>query len=337
MSSILAFSRVTIDSVHYLPLSAIAREMRGGFQADGESQVWSMRVGPHELRASPRMGVVLIDQNPQLVSPAPVLRDGELYLPESVFSRWLSGWRAPPLPVRPGRPPSGYLKTVVIDAGHGGKDPGAIGRAGLREKSVTLDIARRMRDLLQQDGLNVVMTRDSDRFISLSRRCQIANQERGDLFVSVHANASRRRSISGYEVYILSDATDDHARALEAAENASLESEVGASASQQTEAIVWDLLYTENRAESRELASSICRGLALTQFSSRNRGVKSARFYVLKGTRMPAILVEVGFVSHPAEEERLRTAEHRQRLAEGIRKGILSFRAQAEKRYAYTP
>ena len=221
---------------------------------------------------------------------------------------------------------------VSLDAGHGGHDPGAIGRAGLREKSVTLDITRRLRDLLEQEGFRVVMTRDQDRFISLSQRSEVANRQKADLFVSIHANASRRRSISGFEVYYLSEATDDHARAIEAAENALLPSEVGESTPKGTQAIVWDLLYTEYRAESTELAAQVCRGLTKSQIPSQNRGVKSARFAVLKGARMPAILIEVGFVSHLAEEARLRTATYRQRVAEGIRNGILAFQEDYEER-----
>ena len=181
------------------------------------------------------------------------------------------------------------------------------------------------------------MTRYKDRFISLGGRSRVANKQGGDLFISVHANASRSRSVSGFEAYYLSEATDDHARAIAAAENASLPDEVGEAVPTHTEAIIWDLLYTEHRAESTELAREICRGLADRRLSSRNRGVKSARFAVLKGARMPAVLVEVGFVSHPGEESRLGSASYRQRLAEGIRNGILGFRDRLEKQYAFAP
>ena len=128
-------------------------------------------------------------------------------------------------------------------------------------------------------------------------------------------------------MYYLSEATDDHARALQAAENASLPQEMAEGVeSEETEAIVWDLLYTEHRAESTELAASVCRGLKRERIPSQNRGVKSARFAVLKGSRMPAILVEIGFITHKAEEARLRSASYRQVLAEGIRSGIVAFR-----------
>ena len=142
-----------------------------------------------------------------------------------------------------------------------------------------------------------------------------------------------RRSVSGFEAYYLSEATDDHPRAMEAAENAALPGEMDNGVSRETELILWDLLYTENRAESSDLAGHICRGMAGSGIS-KNRGVKSARFAVLKGSRMPAVLVEVGFLTHPAEESRLRSAEHRQRIAEGIRRGVRSFREELERQYA---
>ncbi len=321
--------RLTIGSINYLPSSAVCRQLQGQGQWDPQSQIWTLTVGTHELRVTPQMPVALIDRLPYPLLSPPILDKGEILLPESIWDRWIATWEVPAPPPVPSAPL--HLKTIILDAGHGGHDPGAIGRSGLREKLVTLDVTQRLRDLLAQDGFRVVMTRDRDRFISLSRRSEIANRAEADLFISIHANASRRRSISGFEVYVLSEATDDHARALEAAENASLPEEVGEGISTETEAIVWDLLYTEHRTESNELAASVCRGLARAKVPSQNRGVKSARFAVLKGTRMPAVLIEVGFVTHAGEEARLRSADYRQRLAEGIRDGILAFRESYER------
>lgn len=323
-----AAQRIWIASKPYLPYSAFLKtgQVKGSW--DPEAFVWTLNVGRHELRASPQMAVVIVDGSAEEIPAPPLLRDGELLLPDLVWNRWVGRWAAqqPPLPsdFLPG------LKTIVLDAGHGGHDPGAIGRSGLREKAVTLDVALRLKGLLEREGFQVVMTRDRDRFISLSQRSQMANRQEADLFVSIHANAARIRSISGFEVYALSEATDDHARALEAAENASLPLEGGQAVASETEAIVWDLLYTEHRAESMELAAQVCRGLR-GRLPSQNRGVKTARFAVLKGSRMPAILIEVGFVSHPAEEQRLRNSSYRQHLAEGIRDGILVFRESRAK------
>ena len=329
-ASFLAAHRVQIGSAGYLPVDAVARELQGQEQWDAEAQVWHLALGGHELRAAAQMPVVLVDGAAFSVQPAPLIRGGRLYLPERIWSDVLAHWRLPERPAAPAR----RLRTIVIDAGHGGHDPGAQGRGGLKEKNVTLDIARRLRDLLVQDGFRVVMTRYDDRFIPLYGRTAIANREGADLFISVHANASRRQAVSGFEAYYLSEATDDHARAMEAAENASLPGEMDNGVTRETEAILWDLLYTENRAESSDLAAHICRGMAGVGLLSRNRGIKSARFAVLKGTRMPAVLVEVGFISHPSEESRLRDAGHRQRVAGGIRRGILGFRDEIQRQYA---
>lgn len=326
--------RIAIGGTSYLPSSAIIKGLNGAGRWDSETPVWTLTVGTHELKASPQIPTVLIDEEVLLLSAPPVVRNGELLLPERLWKERLSRWVTPPpihVPPSPGR-----LGLIVLDPGHGGHDPGAIGRTGLREKEVTLDIARRLKDLLSHDGFRVVMTRGDDRFISLGRRSQIANSQGADLYVSIHANASRSRSASGFETYTLSEATDDHARALEAAENASLPSEVGGTLHSETDAIVWDLLYTEHRAESTELAREICWGLKQSGLRSQNRGIKSARFAVLKGSRMPAVLVEVGFITHPKEEGWLRTASYRQTIAEGIRKGIFSFKNNRDEKYAST-
>lgn len=327
--SLLASHRITLGSASYLPSSILEKELHAQSRWDIEAQVWVLSVGIHEFRATPQMPVVLVDGIPQPLPAVPVMRQGQILLPEIAFTRWMAPWipaaPPPPVPVRP------HLRTIILDPGHGGHDPGAISRAGLREKSVVLDVALRLKELLQRDGFRVVMTREKDRFISLSGRSEIANREGADLFISVHANASRRRSISGYEVYYLSEATDDHARSLEAAENISLPEEVGKVAPR-TAAIVWDLLYSEYREESRELAASVCQGLKNRRIPFQNRGVKTARFAVLKGARMPAVLVEIGFISHSQEEARLREAPYRQAIAEGVRNGIASFARSHERR-----
>jgi len=311
--------------------------MGGTERWDTDIQVWYLTAGRHELRLAPELTVVLVDGLPLVLSRPPVMRSGKLFLPESLWRQTLSKWKGEPAPSLTARPSLSKtrIKTIVVDAGHGGKDPGASGRSGLKEKTVVLGIARRLRDLLARDGFRVIMTRYDDRFISLSRRTEIANQEGADLFISIHANAARSRKVSGYEAYYLSEATDDHARAMAASENAVLPTGVdNGSVPDGMLPIVWDLLYTEHRAESTELATSIVQGMARRRLPTQNRGVKSARFYVLKGTRMPAVLIEVGFISHPQEERRLRDRDYRQRIAEGIRNGVLSFRNNVEMLHA---
>ncbi|MEW6101398.1 MAG: N-acetylmuramoyl-L-alanine amidase, partial [Candidatus Omnitrophota bacterium] len=155
------------------------------------------------------------------------------------------------------------IKKIVIDAGHGGKDPGTIGRSGVREKDINLDIAKRLSLLLKSEGYQVILTRSVDRFIPLSGRADIANNAKADLFISIHSNANRVRSINGFEAYYVSPKVSDSKRAYASAKNMALdlESSCFASSSLNLKAILWDMLYTSCRAESIELSHSICRAM----------------------------------------------------------------------------
>ncbi|MDD5129112.1 MAG: N-acetylmuramoyl-L-alanine amidase [Candidatus Omnitrophica bacterium] len=218
------------------------------------------------------------------------------------------------------------LNKVVIDAGHGGNDPGAIGKNGLREKDVNLDIARRLSDLLRAEGVRTVLTRSSDKFIPLSGRVNIANRSGADLFISLHSNANRSRSLSGFEVYYVAPSISDSKRASMTAKSASLrlKNAVFASNSPDLQAIIWDMIYTNSRAESIDLAHSLCRVMD-SSIDANILGVKGARFQVLKGVRTPGVLIEVGFVSNLNEERLLRSSAYRQKLAEGILEGIRGY------------
>lgn len=229
------------------------------------------------------------------------------------------------------------IETIVIDPGHGGKDPGAIGYKGLREKDVVLDIGKRLKKVLEENGFRVEMTRDNDVFISLGSRANISNKIKPDFFVSIHANAARSSSACGFEVYYLSDAMDDNARAVAAAENAvlELEDDFKIKHSSALDATIWDLLYDEYRLESKEMAASMCDTLQCSSIG-KNRGVKSARFYVLKGVRSPSVLVEVGFVSNRLEEARLRDASFRQQIAEALARGIINYKQRYEETDGFT-
>ncbi|HDL09943.1 MAG TPA: hypothetical protein ENG39_01640 [Candidatus Omnitrophica bacterium] len=230
-------------------------------------------------------------------------------------------------------PPSQWykIKKIVIDAGHGGKDPGAIGPSGLKEKDVTLSIARILRNKLQRVGYQVVMTRDSDKFISLWKRVYIANKENADLFISIHANSSRSRRACGFEVYYLAPASDEESRALAAAENYPLGMAEKIPDNTAVQATIWDLLYSENRKDSIQLANNIVRALN-KEMGTRNRGVKSANFYVLRGAQMPAILIEVGFISNRYEESKLKTWAFKNKIADAIVEGIKNY----EREYILT-
>ncbi|MCX5700085.1 MAG: N-acetylmuramoyl-L-alanine amidase [Candidatus Omnitrophica bacterium] len=223
-------------------------------------------------------------------------------------------------------PISTKIKKVVIDAGHGGNDPGAIGRTGLREKDVNLDIAKRLAALLKSEGVEVVLTRSSDRYIPLDTRVQITNNSKADLFISVHSNANRSRSMNGFEIYYVATSVSDSTRAMIAARSSSLNLENAdfASHSLALKAMLWDMIYTYDRAESIYLGRSICRSIG-DNLDVRVIGVKNARYVVLRGARMPAILIEVGFLSNSQEERMLRNAAYRAKIAQGILYGISNY------------
>ena len=223
--------------------------------------------------------------------------------------------------------PERAIKRIVLDPGHGGDDPGALGRRGTREKVVVLDVARRLKKKLEKQGFEVIMARDSDQFVSLADRSKCGNSHKADLFVSIHANWSPNRAACGLETYFLSEAKTDWERAVAARENAS--SQAGDSGSAldaggDVGLILADLAQNEYLVESSELAGRI-QEKTVSYARIKDRGVRQANFYVLRNNFMPAVLVECGFLSNRSEEKLLRDDDHRERLAEGISRGIAEF------------
>ncbi|RMG56872.1 MAG: N-acetylmuramoyl-L-alanine amidase, partial [Deltaproteobacteria bacterium] len=214
---------------------------------------------------------------------------------------------------------------VVLDPGHGGRDPGAVGRYGTKEKWVTLKIARKLKGLLQKDGrFSVVLTRERDVYLSLEKRAAIANAAKADMFISIHTNASRRRWARGVSTYLLGrKATDRDALELAMRENGEMAKEGGIST------ILLDLLNYGKERESLRLAKSINDSLygAVKRRSrrTRNLGVKRAPFYVLFGSSMPAVLVEVCFITNPTEEKLLRRDSFITSVARAIYGGIVEY------------
>jgi N-acetylmuramoyl-L-alanine amidase len=214
---------------------------------------------------------------------------------------------------------------IVVDAGHGGWDMGTVGRQGLLEKDLALEIAQRLGVLLEQRlGLEVIYTRTDDTFVPLGRRAAIANQVGADLFISVHANYSSMSAARGVETYYTSDGPSTQVLAEE-------EKEVGSAPELQMAAS--DL---RNKSDaSRKLATSVQQSLygslAAKSPGVRNRGVKAASFVVLTGTTMPAILAEVSFVSSPADEHNLQDPFYRQNIAEALYRGVARYAANSAK------
>ena len=216
------------------------------------------------------------------------------------------------------------VKTIVLDPGHGGKDPGAVGRGGLKEKDVTLAIAKLLKPMLEAKGFRVLMTRDKDVYVSLDERTAFANSHLADLFVSIHTNASRNRRARGVETYFLGVAMD-----RDSSETALLENAITQQTLADLEKILLDLTRTSNLKQSSMLAESVQENL-FHGLSKRNRlvkdhGVKQASFYVLIGAQMPAILVETSFISHPTEERLLRDPSYLKLVSSSILRGILDY------------
>jgi len=216
------------------------------------------------------------------------------------------------------------MRRVVVDPGHGGRDTGAIGPHGIREKDVALAIARALAQRLRALGFTVILTRKDDSYVSLDERTRIANQARADLFVSVHCNAARRRTLSGVETWTLNVASDRYSTRLATFENADAERTVS-----DLRLILADLATRANASDARDLAqavqSSLVRNLRSRVGRVEDHGVKQALFYVLLGAHMPAILVETGFISNPAEEARLRSRKYQSGTADAIARGVKDF------------
>lgn len=214
---------------------------------------------------------------------------------------------------------------VVIDPGHGGKDPGAIGKKGTKEKDVTLKIGNYLKDLIQKRiGATVVLTRNKDVFLDLEKRVELANRKKADLFISIHVNSHPQQKIKGLEVYHFGKASDPRALEVAARENG-MKLEDNAPPWQ---FIIADKLNDQKIEQSQTFAWTTNKTLVTSlkaSYKVKDHGVKTAPFYVLRFTTMPSILAEVAFVSNPDEEKRLKTTAFQRELAEGMFKGIQSY------------
>jgi N-acetylmuramoyl-L-alanine amidase len=225
------------------------------------------------------------------------------------------------------------FRTVVIDAGHGGEDTGALGAGGLAEKELVLDVSLRIAKRLRSRGLEVSLTRSDDHFVPLETRTSLANDARADLFVSIHANSARSRKPSGIETYFVSiDATDESARQLAQRENEAF----GSAAAQlgavdPLMALLGDMIVTEHVNESSEFSKLVQAELADVD-SGTSRGVKQAPFVVLMGVQMPASLIEIGFLSNPHDEAALGSSGHRGEIADAVARAVLAFAKRYDAR-----
>ena len=215
------------------------------------------------------------------------------------------------------------FKTIVIDAGHGGKDPGAVGYRGTKEKDIALDVAKRLEKKLSKNmNIKIIMTRDEDVFLRLSERTKIANESNGNLFISIHTNAAEDRRASGFETFLIGPNKNEAAVRVAARENAVLELEGTTDKKLTNEDLIQATIAQSSFASKSEQFASMVQKEIKKRVQSRDRGVKQAGFYVLMGASMPNVLVELGFISNPSEEKKLRSPQYRDQLATAIYRAV---------------
>ena len=279
------------------------------------------------IKLRPDYSYVLVNDRLQNLCSNVVYKEGKILIPSSlsnfltVFKREAKGSLSSFMPVT--------IDTVVIDPGHGGRDPGAISPWGIKEKDVNLIIAKYLYSLLKGRGFRVYLTRDTDVFISLEGRVKFANLRKADLFISIHANANRSGRVSGLEVYYLSPKFNDtQAKVLATAEN--LCRNEGISLSSSMKNVIGGMLHTENKRETHQLVQAVIN--AANDLGIDTKKSTGAPFYVLKHNVCPAVLIEVGYLTNRAEEKLLRTSLYKKQLALAIAEGVSSLRDSLKKR-----
>ncbi|MEW6646048.1 MAG: N-acetylmuramoyl-L-alanine amidase [Pseudomonadota bacterium] len=289
-----------------------------------------------DIRSAPRNGSdlrVVLDLKGEVRPKSFVLRPNNEYGHRLVIDLYdtkvASAGPAPVVPAVPAVTNAPREIVIAIDAGHGGEDPGAIGPRGTREKDVTLAVAKRLRELVAREpGMRAVMVRDSDYFVKLQRRVEMAREHRADLFISIHADAFADRRARGASVYTLSHrgASSEHARLLADKENAS-DIIGGVSLDDKDDlltSVLFDLSLTGTMEASSDVAGRVLSGLGQVAHLHRTR-VEQAGFRVLKSPNVPSILVETAFISNPDEERKLRDPNHQYALARSIMDGVRAY------------
>ena len=216
--------------------------------------------------------------------------------------------------------------TIIIDPGHGGKDPGAIGYRGTKEKDIALDVSKRLAKKIERNSkTKVILTREEDIFVRLKDRTKFANVNKGDLFISIHTNAAEDRRASGFETFLIGINKNEEAIRVAARENAVLELEDGGATKLTDEALIQATMSQAAFANLSEQFAALVQEEMSKRIQSKNRGVKQAGFYVLMGASMPNVLVELGFISNPNEEKKLNSSSYREILATSIYYAILKY------------
>jgi N-acetylmuramoyl-L-alanine amidase len=328
----------TIGERHYCLLRDLGNSLQLQVNWDSQFQIMTLSSRTQIFQFLPHTSWFLANGKVQRMRAVSKFKQGGFMVPlqtEDQLSQLLRGSRM----MRekgdklPRHFPSWKILKIMLDPGHGGKDPGALGVRGLQEKDIVLKAAHKLKHILSGYGFEVLMTRERDVFIPLWKRSQLANRAGVDLFISLHTNAVKNSQVQGIEVFYLSDEMDDYARAVSAKENAVKNLEMRNeylydALPKNTQLALLDITHDEYRRESIKLSnfmlSEMVAGTGL-----RRRGVKSARFYVVKYTLSPAVLVEMGFITNARDASFL--TDQMDVLATSMAQGILRFAKEYEQ------
>ncbi|MBF0571800.1 MAG: N-acetylmuramoyl-L-alanine amidase [Candidatus Omnitrophica bacterium] len=310
-----------------IPLADVCDRYHVTWQWDGVTQVVLMEYKGNTSKALVGSSTVLIGKQ-QIILSAPLRREkSTIYVPQDFEAKVLAPFGVPIGGGLSSIVSSSRVHTIVIDAGHGGKDRGTIAPFGIDEKEIVLDIAKRLRQLLESAGIKVIMTRDSDNFIPLPERTIIASHSGADLFVSIHVNSNHDHSVEGLLVYYLDSISRKDLIEEQRKENAHIYlKSLSANDSTILQAIVADMMDTLKAPQSLKLAKLIVREARdRSGIKVRGDGIRFCRFFVVRNTLMPAVLVETGFLSNRQEHNKLISSLYRQKLAEVIARGVLDY------------
>ncbi len=311
---------IKVRAKSYVSVPVMVRRRGLRLAVNERAGIYTLLDGGHRVVIVPGFSVAEVDGRVVDLPYPAIFHRNELLVPSMLFLRASKSFANPASKSIP-------LRKVVLDPGHGGQDSGAVGPGGIREKDVTLSVALRLKRLLEKRDVSVVMTRSTDRFLTLMQRSRVANSSGADLFLSIHCNAASSRAAKGLETFALSWGISDSYRAGKAAARHKPTDLVRGSAdyvSTSTEKTIMRAHMSEQRRQSFALSKCL-QAEMVRLLGEQDRGVKLRNFSVLRETYIPAALVEVGFVSYPGTASKMRSSSYRQRIAESLIGGIARF------------
>jgi len=303
----------------YIDIDSFCQENNFQYSYDTIDDIVTMHSPEKEIKLLLNSPVVSIAGSILNFKNAPLYYQGNIFIPRQIEnvinSREFVVFK-----------PLFAIKTVVIDPGHGGKDPGAVSPRGLKEKIINLQISKYLKQELQKQGFKVFLTRDKDNYLSLRQRVDFARKNNADLFISIHTNSSHSQKLSGAEIYyLLPSRINSRERSIRLARSEKFQ---GKDIGFDVEAMLWDLIITKNYSFSVELSDALY--FAFKDFGFKVRSPKKAPFYVLRYAYVPSVLVETGYLSNYYEEKALRGKHYQKQIAQAVTAGVMKLK----KRYA---